>query len=81
MFGWKDDNEIYEATNVIEIVKDRHSGNQDVFIPLWYEVESKRLKNEKSENIIYGWKEERNTGFTLADFTAVEEPQSEDPFA
>ena len=81
MFGWKDDNEIYEATNVIEIVKDRHSGNQDVFIPLWYEVESKRLKNEKSENIIYGWKEERNTGLTLADFTAVEEPQSEDPFA
>ena len=81
MFGWKEDNEIYEATNVIEIVKDRHSGNQDVFIPLWYEVESKRLKNEKSENIIYGWKEERNTGLTLADFTAVEEPQGEDPFA
>ena len=81
MFGWKEDNEIYEATNVIEIVKDRHSGNQDVFIPLWYEVESKRLKNEKSENIIYGWKEERNTGLTLADFTAVEEPHSEDPFA
>lgn len=55
MFGWKDDKEIYESTNVIEICKDRDGGIQDYFIPLWYEVESKRLKNYKSENKIYGW--------------------------
>lgn len=82
MFGWKEDNEIYKATNVIEIVKDRHGGNQDVFIPLYYEVESKRLKNERSENVIYGWcsdKPEEQLP-TLADFTAVEDDLSDFPF-
>lgn len=55
MFGWKEDNELYTATNVIEIAKDRDGGIQDFFIPLYYEAESKRLKNEKAENKIYGW--------------------------
>lgn len=55
MFHWSDDNEVYDGTNVIEIVKDRDGGNQDVFIPLYYEVESKRLKNYQAENIVYGW--------------------------
>lgn len=55
MFGWKDDNELYRATNVIEIAKDRDGGIQDHFIPLFYEKESKRLKNCVEENKIYGW--------------------------
>ena len=82
MFGWKDDNEIYEATNVIEIVKDRHSGNQDVFIPLYYEVESKRLKNERGENVIYGWCNNRREEQlpSLADFQTVDEDLSGVPF-
>ena len=82
MFGWKEDNPIYEGTNVVEIVKDRDGGNQDVFIPLYYETETKRLKNEKSENIIYGWcsdKPEEQLP-TLADFTAVEDDLSDFPF-
>ena len=37
MFGWKDDNELYQATNVVEIAKDRDGGLQDCFIPLYYE--------------------------------------------
>ena len=82
MFGWKDDNPIYDGTNVVEIVKDRDGGNQDVFIPLYYEIETKRLKNEKSENIIYGWcsdaPEEQLP--TLADFKAVEDDLSGLPF-
>ena len=82
MFGWHEDNEIYEATNVIEIVKDRHSGNQDVFIPLYYEVESKRLKNERGENVIYGWCNNRHEEQlpSLADFQTVEEDLSGVPF-
>lgn len=55
MFRWPDDHEAYKGTNVIEIAKDRDGGNQDVFIPLWYEKESKRLKNAESEVIKYGW--------------------------
>jgi len=55
MFGWAEDNDAYKGTNVIEIAKDRDGGTQDVFVPLWYENETKRLKNYPSENIIYGW--------------------------
>lgn len=55
MFGWKDSEEVYDASNCVEIAKDRDGGTQDVFVPLWYEKETKRLKNDLSENIVYGW--------------------------
>lgn len=57
MFGWKETDPLYSATNVIEIAKDRDGGNQDIFIPLWYEPETKRLKNYQSESIVFGWDE------------------------
>lgn len=63
MFGWKDDNEIYLGTNVVEIAKNRDLGVQDVFVPLYYEVQTRRLRNYPTENRIYGWDEE----FTEAD--------------
>ena len=72
MFGWKQDNEIYLATNVVEICKERENGLQDVFIPLYFEVETKRLKNDFAENVIYGWNTEDN-GFT----TLTEEESKE----
>lgn len=56
MFKWKATNEAYSGTNVIEICKDRENGNQDVFIPLWYEQETRRLKNDPNENRVYSWK-------------------------
>lgn len=65
MFGWRDDAEIYTASNVIEIAKDRDGGLQDYFIPLYYEVESKRLKNSFTENKIYGW-DNNGDGFSDA---------------
>lgn len=65
MFGWKDDNELYKATNVIEIAKDRDGGIQDFFVPLYYEKESKRLKNYVTENKIYGWNK-KDDGFETA---------------
>lgn len=55
MFKWKDDHIAFTGTNVIEIAKDRDMGTQDVFIPLWYEPETKRLKNSEAESIVYGW--------------------------
>lgn len=55
MFKWKDDHVAFTGTNVIEIAKDRDMGTQDVFIPLWYEPETKRLKNAEAESIVYGW--------------------------
>ncbi len=66
MFGWKADDDLYTASNVIEIAKDRDGGLQDYFIPLYYEVESKRLKNNFTENKIYGWGDNAD-GFTGTD--------------
>ena len=57
IFKWKSDNPIYDGTNVVEIVKDRGGGNQDVFIPLYYDARSKRLRNSKDEYVVYGWEE------------------------
>lgn len=45
----------YSGTNVIEVCKNRDSGVQDMFIPLWYEPQTKRMKNFMAENIVYGW--------------------------
>ena len=66
MFGWKADDDLYTASNVIEIAKDRDGGLQDYFIPLYYEVESKRLKNSFTENKIYGFGDNAD-GFTGTD--------------
>ena len=54
-FKWSDDHEAYQGTNVIEIAKDRDTGYMDVFIPLWYETESKRLNNHMADMVKYGW--------------------------
>ena len=57
MFKWKDDHVAYRGDNVIEVCKDRENGTQDLYIPLWFEKETKRLKNTPSENIVYSdWK-------------------------
>lgn len=55
MFKWPDTHDAYSGTNVVEIVKDRENGNQDVFIPLWFERNSKRLLNNKNEYTEYSW--------------------------
>ena len=67
-FGWPKEHEAYQGTNVIEIAKDRDTGYMDVFIPLWYETESKRLNNHMADMVKYGWE---------SDFTELTE---EEPF-
>ena len=44
--------------NCIEVVKERETGLQDLFIPLWYELESKRLLNYPGEAFKWKWSEE-----------------------
>ncbi len=44
-----------DTTNVIEITKDREFGTQDVFVRLYYEESTKRLRNTKDEFTHYGW--------------------------
>lgn len=48
-------NDLPECSNVIEITKDREGGLQDVFIPLYYEESTKRMRNQPDEYIVYGW--------------------------
>ena len=55
MFKWPESHELYQCSNVIEICKDRDGGVQDEFIPLYFEQESKRLRNTPSEYKNYGW--------------------------
>lgn len=53
----------YSGSNVIEICKNRDLGAQDFYIPLWYEPQTKRLKNFQGENIVYGW--DKFGGYTV----------------
>lgn len=43
------------VTNVVEVAKDREHGTCDLFIDLYYEPESKRLKNYMAESYVYSW--------------------------
>ena len=65
-FRWTDSNPIYKAGNVIEICKDRDNGHMDVHIPLYFERETKRLKNSESEYIHYGWEIDQQSGMEIA---------------
>lgn len=42
---------------VLEIAKNRSLGVVDQLIGLYYEPETRRIKNEIAENIVYGWEE------------------------
>lgn len=76
-FMWKSDNPLYKADNVIEICKDRDYGNRDVYVPLYFEKETKRLKNSDGESVHYGWE----NSFNPADeFLEVDIPEEELPF-
>lgn len=55
------------ATNVIEIAKAREEGIMDYFIPLYFEPETKRLKNSETEFIQYGWEEHHSTKTLFCD--------------
>jgi archaellum biogenesis ATPase FlaH len=45
-------------SNVLEVAKNRQMGVVDHLVGMYYEMESRRLKNSIAEHIIYGWQEE-----------------------
>lgn len=53
MFKWKDDDEIYQYDNIVEVCKNREQGIQDMFIGQYFEVETKRFLNFKNEDKFY----------------------------
>ena len=74
MFKWNPEHVAYTGTNVIEIAKDRWTGVQDWFIPLWYEPETKRLKNSQAEHIIYGWNKDSKMEDGFMPMSELEDP-------
>lgn len=56
-FGEREASQYYTFDNVIEVCKNRDLGIMDEMVGLYFEVQSKRLLNERSENIVYGWAE------------------------
>ena len=78
------ENEISKYINydtVVEVCKNRMLGVQDYLVGMYYEYESRRLKNEISEHIKYGWEEfPRQTSiFAQNDYMSDEDP-FEKPF-
>ena len=68
------------ASNLVEVVKQREFGDAEGHIyKLYFETESKRLKNFVAENIIYGWREQgtqQNIEYSSSNY----EPQDTDDF-
>jgi len=66
------------ATNIIDIAKDREGGAQDVYIKLWYEPISKRLRNSVAEFHVYPWQNDfKDTQITWDDIKKQEECNAE----
>lgn len=51
----------FDYGNVVEVAKDRMMGVQDFLCGMYYEVETRRFKNTKDEQHIYGWREDRQS--------------------
>lgn len=57
-FGLDVVSRLMDYSLVIEIVKNRSIGVMDHLVGLYYEPETRRIKNTLAENIIYGWNDE-----------------------
>ena len=47
-----------DYSNIVEVAKNRQMGIVDHLVGMYYEVESRRLKNDIAEHTIYGWQED-----------------------
>lgn len=65
-----------EFSSVLEIAKNRSMGVVDELVGLYYEPESRRLKNSVAEHIVYGWATTpQQVSF---DFPQIENQQEDD---
>lgn len=60
-----------EGTNCVHCAKARFGSIDDTYSDLFYEPETKRLKNELTENVIYGWDDDPMAGFEPVEETEV----------
>lgn len=57
-FGSEKAADYMQFGNVLEVAKNRQFGVVDHLVGMYYEPESRRLKNSVAEHIVYGWQEE-----------------------
>ena len=70
-FGEEKTQQYMEYGSVLEVAKNRQFGVVDHLVGMYYEPESRRLKNSIAEHIVYGWEEAP---------TQVEFPTTEEEF-
>lgn len=76
-FGKEKADKYMEYSNVVEWCKSRSYGVVDLLVGMYYEVETKRFKNYKSEHIIYGWQDNPVQQTMTAETPQVEPPKVE----
>jgi archaellum biogenesis ATPase FlaH len=59
-FGKDKAGEYMQFGNVLEVAKNRQFGVVDHLVGMYYEIESRRLKNDIAEHIVYGWSNEQS---------------------
>lgn len=69
--------EYFQYHNILELAKSRMSGVQDKFVGLYFEPESRRIKNSIAEHIVYGWAEEPQQSHMQI---STPEPDNSNPF-
>ena len=69
------------TSNIVEVIKHREFGEAEGHIyKLYYEPESRRLKNSIAEHIVYGWNEEyTQTTITPIQREVISSQENEDP--
>jgi archaellum biogenesis ATPase FlaH len=67
-----------QYSSVIEVSKNRQWGVTDHLVGLYYEPESRRLKNSVAENVIYGWYEQPTQSAIFNGSNEFEIPAEED---
>ena len=48
-----------QYSNVLEVAKNRQMGIVDHLVGMYYEIESRRLKNTIAEHVVYNWQEDQ----------------------
>ena len=71
-FGEEKTQQYMEYGSVLEVAKNRQFGVVDHLVGMYYEPESRRLKNSIAEHIVYGWEEAP---------TQISFPTTQDEFA
>lgn len=79
-FGDEQTAQYMQYSTVIEVSKDRQLGVTDFLVGLYYEPESRRLKNSIAESVMYGWYEQPTQSALTEPNGEFDVPSVQDPW-